>query len=100
MHDHARSAAPGLEAELTDIFEAVGIPLTYVLDDPDGNGTIVVTSGVALLTDPDGAVIVTALAHDGYNTVSGTAEEAAICLRTRQTLRRLGFPMSRDTKER
>ncbi|MCX4681641.1 hypothetical protein OG413_41300 [Streptomyces sp. NBC_01433] len=98
MHDHAREAATGLEAELTDVLEAAGIPLAYVLDDPDGNSAIVVTSGVSLLTDPDGAVIAVALAHDGYSTASGIEEEAAICHRTRQALRPLGYPMTRDTR--
>lgn len=94
MHDRARGAAPGLEGELSDVLQAGGIPLAYVLDDPDENGTLVITSGVAFLTDAEGAVIVTALAHDGYDMCSGTAEEEAICLRARQTLQRLGYPMT------
>jgi hypothetical protein len=94
MHDHARGAASGLEGELADVLQAAGIPLAYVLDDPDEDGTLVITSGVNLLTDAEGAVIVTALAHDGYDMRSGTAQEEAICLRAHQALQRLGYPMT------
>lgn len=94
MHDHAGGAASGLEGELTDVLQAAGIPLAYVLDDPDEDGTLVITSGVTLLTDSEGAVIVTALAHDGYDMRSGTVEEEAICLRARHTLEHLGYLMT------
>ncbi|MFJ5952612.1 hypothetical protein [Streptomyces noursei] len=99
MHEHAGrgQTAPGLEQELTEVLEAEGIPLAHVLDDPDGNGTIVLTNGVTLLTDGEGTVIVTALAHDGYSTVPGTAVEEAICGRARQTLERLGYPLTPHT---
>lgn len=97
MHDHARGAASGLEGELSDVLQAAGIPLAYVLDDPDESGTRVITSGIALLTDAEGAVIVSALAHDGYDMSSGTAEEETICLRARQALQRLGYPVTPST---
>lgn len=91
MHDHSHKAAPGLVNELTGVLKSEGIPLAHVLEDPDENGTIVLTNGVTLLADAEGAVIVTALAHDGYRAVPGTAVEEAICHRTRQMLQRLGY---------
>lgn len=91
MHEHGRQATPGLEMELSRVLEAEGIPLAYTLDDPDDDGPLVLTNGVSLLTDGEGAVIVTALAHDGHGIISGTAIEEELANRAHQTLELHGY---------
>ncbi|MFF8910980.1 hypothetical protein [Streptomyces olivaceoviridis] len=80
--------------DLTAALQAAGVPLAQVLDDPDGQDTIVVASGITLLPHHNGSVTVTALAHDGHGTREAIAQEAAIGRSAHTALHAAGFTVA------